>query len=69
LRQLFQCADFFAIDLVNDSSAIGAQVGINGIRQNIGQNDDIRMLQIDLVEYKVIKEMAKAQIGWLISLE
>ena len=63
-REIIQLLDFFAVDLVNDAGAVGSQIGVRRIRQNVRQNDDFGMLEVNLFDDEVIEEMP----DWAMSL-
>src|SRR5215469_5822790 len=54
---------FFAVYFIYNLSAIGGEISVDRIRQNIAQHNDIRMLQINLIQNEEFEEMPEAKVG------
>src|SRR5205814_4858202 len=63
--QIIQSPHFLAVHFIDNRAAIWCEIGIDLIWEDIAEDDHVWMLQVNLIEHVIIKEMPDTQIAQL----
>src|SRR5207248_8829013 len=67
--QLIQRPNFLAIDFIDNPATVRREISVDRVWQNVGQHNDVGVLQVKLLHNEVFEEMTKTQISWSIGFE
>src|SRR5207248_1797653 len=59
-RNLVQRPNLLAIDFVDNAAAVWREICVNRVWQDVRQHNDVRMLQVKLLDNKVFEKMTEA---------
>ena len=68
-RQFIERPNFFAVYFIHNPASVRREITVDRVRQNIAQHNDIRMIQINLLQNEVFEEMPEAQVRCAIGFE